>query len=345
MSLWAMTLLSSFAISIGYGVRQRAVLADRIDLRNWLYGIAEVGVEKCVEQLKKEDTTSGYDYLSEDWSRGESSYREVAVGEGTFTISYDYLNPDTGVREVWYGIQDEESKINVNTAEAKVLIRLFEMTAGADEEAAGQMAYGIVDWRDTDSALSHPTDGAEDDDYEDLDFPYEAKDRPFEVLNELLLVRGMTLECFEKVRPWLTVYGGGAVNINTASREVLLALGIEDSVVSKILAYRNGTDRQPGTGDDQAFVQTQAIVSGLTAQAQLSAAEAATVSNLAAAGTLGVSSSHFMIHSVAQIKRKNRMMEITAVAERSGKIFYWSSGIPRRMSIRGSESSEPPSTE
>ena len=65
---------------------------------------------------------------------------------------------------------------------------------------------------------------------------------------ELRLVRGVTDEAFEKLRPFVTVSSSGMVNINTAPKEVLMSLSagsdaadagaIDGATADAILAYR-----------------------------------------------------------------------------------------------------------
>ena len=52
----------------------------------------------------------------------------------------------------------------------------------------------IIDWRD--SNHDHLLNGAEEDYYRGLDPPYSCKDGPFDVVEELLLVRGVTPRLF-----------------------------------------------------------------------------------------------------------------------------------------------------
>ena len=53
-----------------------------------------------------------------------------------------------------------------------------------------QIAAAIMDWRDANSDLT--TDGAEDETYGRLTKPYKTKNAPFESVEELRLVAGMT---------------------------------------------------------------------------------------------------------------------------------------------------------
>ena len=105
----------------------------------------------------------------------------VQVGGGAFWI----LRPDPDDdRRNRYGVVDEASKINVNTATLDALLKLPEMT--------NDLAAGAIDWRDGDS---DPTpEGAEAEYYLLLPTPYECKNAPLETVEELLLVNGWSPE-------------------------------------------------------------------------------------------------------------------------------------------------------
>lgn len=337
LALWTLSILSVFAITTGYQVRQRITLADRIDLRSWLHGIAEAGVDQAIAELKKIDPTGGYDPLT-DWASNPKVFRHAPAADGNFTVSYDVLDSD-GTVKTRYGPRDEESKINLNSADARVISKVLQMGAGLDEDKANEIAFSVMDWRDSDSFLSDPNFDAEDSYYEDLKIPYGAKDRPFEVLAELLLVRGMTPEIFEKVKGKVTIYGAKAVNINTAAKETLMALGLEEQLADKIITYRKGTDREEPSADDRAFTDPGSIVTAL-AKEQLSGADQAVLNDLAAKGLLSVLSSVFHIHSAGALPGKKMALEIDTVVDRKGKILFWSAGIPRRMSAEEIKSIE-----
>jgi DNA uptake protein ComE-like DNA-binding protein len=81
-----------------------------------------------------------------------------------------------------FGVDDEGSKININTANRDTLMRLPGMTE--------DVADAIIDWRDTDE--NPGASGAESDYYETLQPPYRCKNGPFETVEELLLVKGVT---------------------------------------------------------------------------------------------------------------------------------------------------------
>ena len=102
----------------------------------------------------------------------------VEVGTGAFWL----LGPSSDGTTRYFGIVDEASKLNLNTADAAALEKLPGMTV--------ELAACIVDWRDPDGEMT--TGGSESEYYLLLDDPYECKNAPFETVEELLLVKGMT---------------------------------------------------------------------------------------------------------------------------------------------------------
>ena len=105
----------------------------------------------------------------------------VQIGGGAFWILRPGLDDD---RSMAYGLVDEASRLNLNTATEPMLSKLPDMTV--------DVAPGIIDWRDPDSEVS--TGGAESEYYLLLAPPYECKNAPFETVEELLLVRLFTPE-------------------------------------------------------------------------------------------------------------------------------------------------------
>ena len=320
-ALWSLFLLTIFAVQLGAIVRQKATLIHRLEDRDTRYLTAEAGVKQAIVQLRREDALFGADFLGERWSDRPDTFKEIRVGKGTFTVSYDHR--DGEYSRVMYGMQDEESKINLNKAGMEVIARLIETAANLSRWDAEELAYCIVDWRDPDSFFQHPQFGAEDSDYKGERDPYEAKDSDFEVIEELLLVHKMDQEIFDKLKYFVTIYGEGKVNINTAPKEVLLALGLNDRLAENILLFRKGADRIAGTGDDDIFLQSATIVPRLSQVFDLGPSDISLLSNLVADGTFTVKSENFMITSVGRLSHKEGQTSIVAVAQRTGQIVYW----------------------
>jgi general secretion pathway protein K len=81
----------------------------------------------------------------------------------------------------------------------------------------------IEDFRDPDD-LQH-VNGAEDNDYEDEGLEYGAKDAPFERIEELQQVLGMTPQLYEAMSRYLSVNSNSAgINPMLAPRQILMVL-------------------------------------------------------------------------------------------------------------------------
>ena len=138
-------------------------------------------------------------------------------------------------------IQDEAGKIDLNTAPNALLAGLFR-SVGVAEDKARNLVDAIADWRDPDSL--HRLHGAEDSDYRRANLRYGAKDYPFEWVDELSLVLGMTHDIFEAVAPALTVYSGKrGIDVRAAPVQALRALAPDDrDGVSTFLEARRGLE-------------------------------------------------------------------------------------------------------
>lgn len=135
-------------------------------------------------------------------------------------------------------IQDESGLIDLNTARTELLTGLFKSIALNDKDVS-RIVDAILDWRDRDN-LAH-VNGAEDADYRQAGYAYGAKDGPFNSVDELRRVMGMTEAIYSKVKPALTVYSHlPGINPEFASREVLLAVpGIDPDTADQYLQDRS----------------------------------------------------------------------------------------------------------
>ncbi len=321
LALWILTLLTVFSVSVGFAARQKATLLTRIDSIEQLFDIASAGVQKIGSVLRQDESNSMESTLGV-WVNNTSAFSEIPVGDGFFSLETPVYDDATGKIVTRTGAVDEESKINVNTADAQTLGRLFKGALDISEDQAQSIAYAIVDWRDADSFYGHPNYGSEDPDYRDLRLPYEGKDAPFDVLDELLLVRGINQAIFDRIKPFVTVYGTGTVNINTASRPVLGALGLSSQVIDSIMVYRAGPDKELGNGDANIFTDSGKIVEELELVVPVGGIDAPAIEALADQNKLGVGSNYFRVEVKAQTQAKGEEMRLEAVLMHSGKTVY-----------------------
>lgn len=275
LTLWILTFLSAITLSVTYRMRIELFLYKKEQARAKSRCIAEAGLVQAVTVLNKD--SNGYDALREEWSNyteqlfGICPFREISVGEGRFNVSYIYERDIfSGVGNIFYGMQDEERKINVNKAGQDMLESLSGVTS--------EIALSIRAWRG-DTTLTPDILFKEDAHYKGLSSPYERKGKDIEHMEELLLIRGVTRELLygkdldnngmidtneRGIIQYITVYGDGPVNINTAGITVLRAIGLTEDLVYKILRYRMGEDGILCTGDDGVFTDVETVGSSLS---------------------------------------------------------------------------------
>ena len=245
-TVWALSVLSFFAISLSYIARMQMRYASHLQDRVKLYYLARAGIEKAIVELENREDFA-YTAFDQPILNDEELFKDIALGDGFITLSYDIDGGAERQQTTLYGLMDESARIDINSAGEDILASMLERIAGADEESSIDMAQAIIDWR-------NPTQSPEVKKYyEELEMPYENKGAKFEVIEELLLVRGMTKEAFSRIRDMVTVHGTEKVNINTAGFNVFYALGLNRRLSERIIEYRRGRDGVSGTDDDRIF--------------------------------------------------------------------------------------------
>jgi type II secretory pathway component PulK len=145
-------------------------------------------------------------------------------------------------------VQDEERRISIGSLSAPTmgdLLRLpqaQEVLAMLSTEENQKYLYdqnlvreellgNLADWTDSDDQRLYQG-GSEDALYSRLPDPYHPKNAPFDTREEIRLVEGWNRDgMWQRVGRYLTIYGAGKVNVNTASDDVLTGL---------LIAYYDG---------------------------------------------------------------------------------------------------------
>jgi type II secretory pathway component PulK len=319
--VWVLTLLSLLSVGFGARVSFALGLTDRFQNEFGAQYAARGGIQYAISVLQ-EDEFVQFDGFKEDWYRRQELFKHQQLAFGQFSIWSEQINMETEELTKRYGLTDEESKINLNTAPVEVLRNLFMFTGGLEDVMAETMAHEIVDWRDEDEdALPY---GAEDSDYKNGRHRYESKDAPFQAVEELRLVRSATPEIFTKVRPYLTVFGSGGVNVNTASKEVLVALGLSEFGADSIVDKRSGADTFEGTLDDQLFISSVVFIEEL--RGVVDDKELVSISDMVKSGLLAVRSDTFHFFVTGKTTREKWDAQLECVVSRSGSILALTEG-------------------
>lgn len=257
--LWVLVLMSVIVGQFCYSMRTEVNVTRNLMDRTQAHYLAEAGIKRTIfELLTPSSALLKPKELGEEQETGTIPWRlnaempEITFQTGGFTVT----------------VVDEAGKINLNTADEKLLKIMFGGFE-LDEETIAVLIDAILDWRDTDDLAR--INGAENAYYQELDNPYYCKNGNFSSIEELLFVRGMTLDLFYGgINTMVTVYPDEGVepinplkyvpkykkpkakkedeekqkiNINSASREMLSALLDRDgTLVESVLAFRKEKD-------------------------------------------------------------------------------------------------------
>jgi len=276
--LWIFIFLFVVAFDFSASVRDEASAAHRYGDETQGYYLALAGFERAL-----------FDFLQQAASgRGQQSQAPADLFAGTWTEGPQ----GSGYR---FRLIDEGGKININRIDENKLRSIF-TNLGIEEPRRTILVDSIMDWRDPDDL--HRINGAESDYYQSLPVPYSAKNGPFDTVEDLLWVRGVTTALFYGSGEDAAAPEGGAivglkqlftvdspndrVNLRTASAEVIHALtGIDMKKCQQFVEERKKLSDKSlpdllgllggGTGDPrlQNFVFTNPSVVSVEAEGQL----------------------------------------------------------------------------
>lgn len=133
-------------------------------------------------------------------------------------------------------LHDAGARLNLNAAGEDQLRQLF-VALHIDARRADRLAQAIADWRDGDQLRR--ANGAERSDYLRDGRAVVPDDGPFASVGMLRFVMGMTDSLFRLALPYVSTFGSGRVDVNSAPRPVLIGLpGMTDEAVAALLRYR-----------------------------------------------------------------------------------------------------------
>lgn len=302
LSMWVLAMLATFAVNIGLLVGQRIKLLSRLEDRSQLHFITESGFKMGLAVLQADLIQNQFGYTPASkvhLHNNPESFKNQKIGNGSFTLQYILRHGDFEDAVLRYGVSDEERRLNLNYATRGEIIRLLQLVVTHDESELTRIADGIIGWREFgDSQLSG---FYSDDFYQTLDKPYSPKNAEFELFDELRLVQGVTSEVYEKLLPYVTIYGDGLVNVNTAPYEVLYALGLSDEAAQKLIQVRSGQDGQNATEDDFIFRKTYDIAAEVKLRLKLTPEEFKMIDYLNRAKKIKVDSRFFRIFVTSRL--------------------------------------------
>ncbi len=260
-ALWTVLILSLLVGGMAYEMHIEAGITSYARKRLKAQVAARGGVEYAKFLLAKSFEASSFEESEEE----KEAFRILAknLGRG---IGVSGVKVEMGASAATVDIQPEAGRRNVNTLGDEDWEELLDQ-AGVPEETWADLIDCFMDW--TDEGDEHRLNGAEEDDAFYKKQGYAPKNAPLDTVDEILLIKGFTPaivyggppadpkgEPLRGIAHLLTTFGDGKVNVNTASRDVLLTLTagngkmMDEWVVEDLLKYRLGDDGIANTKDD-----------------------------------------------------------------------------------------------
>ena len=231
-------LLSVLLLGFNYKSRANLNVVDGVRKSEQALNCARAGLNIAIAIIRDTNDIHTNKTLI-DLLSGEKTF---AVGDGECSITITEENSRLNVNL----LKDKNGKLDRTRTEQ--LLRLIDLLnrEQTDHSHIGySLVSSIIDWTDSDDEVTnlpfiqHENMGAESSYYNKLQVPYRCKNSLLDTTEELLLVRGITQEVFERICDYVTVYGDGKININSASRQVIECLSEKmDAVLAEMIIDR-----------------------------------------------------------------------------------------------------------
>jgi general secretion pathway protein K len=197
--LWTVGFLALLGTQILAASRSDTQLADNLKQEAVLEAAAEGAVQNVIFSMQA---------ARDPRFRADGVVRPTRVGRTTVLVR----------------VNNEGDRVNLNTASA-VLLRSLIIEVGGAPGLADHLAAAILDWRT--SGINARQGGAKAPDYQAAGRAYGPPGTPFQSVDELADILGMTPDLFARLNPHLTVLTDGDPDMST--RDPIVARALTDA--------------------------------------------------------------------------------------------------------------------
>ncbi|NKB24074.1 MAG: hypothetical protein GKR87_06805 [Kiritimatiellae bacterium] len=262
-ALWVLIFLSLLISSFAFDMHIEAGISSHYRKRLKADYLARAGIEWAKAVLARSANVN------------ENEELEESANEALF-VSALLLSKGVGVRGVQQELGEgrfsvdilpEQGRRNVHKLSDADWREVFKQSnVPEDDNLHDKLIDCFLDWTDNDGDDLKHTYGAESNDSFYRERDYECKNAPLDTVSELGFIKEFTPEILYGglynedsedrmlgIARLLTTWGENRVNVNTASREVLLTLSDSTEwewMVDEVLILRKGEDEEAGTRDD-----------------------------------------------------------------------------------------------
>lgn len=246
-------LLAAVLIEFNYEARLNLEAGANTCGSRQALAVAESGLGIALAAVRQQKDLA----LDEPSVRLLSGAAPVRVGEGTcaVTLAGENGKMNIGLLKTRAGRVDER-----RVGQFLRLIDALNAQPGRPEPIGYGIVAAVIDWTDEDddvtrlASVRQENEGAEEGDYARLDPPRHCKNAPFDTIEELLSVRGVTplilngrpaddaqsVTALSGLREFVTIYGDGRIDLNHAPAAVLQSLSekIDATLAGEIVRRR-----------------------------------------------------------------------------------------------------------
>lgn len=294
----AVMVVTSIFVQQRYSIRLSTNLQDMEQAYQYAYA-AEKMAGAWLEQDIKKTTDGSYDSLQDNWAA------EIPA----LKIDDDNGQP---IGKVQVKIEDLQAYFNINNLydlqkkQARAsMMKLFQQMLQTKGMLPISFAHSVVDWIDPDDELTDP-DSAESDYYSLQDQPYQASNALIVDPNELRIIKlGNITEPEEKKKllgellPFITALPTpSALNVNTASEEMLVAIGLTSQQAQAIVQERK-------TKPFKTMAEVNNLVANLSAELKV---------------LLGVNSNYYRLTGQVGLRKSRLFLNSVLFRSADGKV-------------------------
>ncbi len=255
-ALWVLIILSLLISSFAFDMHIEAGITSFYRKRLKAQYAAQAGVEYARFLLVQ--SYKGNNEEESDPAREDVRIKAINLSRGGGISGF---SREIGQGKFLLDIMPEPGRRNVNQLDDEDWEEVLDQ-GNVPEDMWPELIDCFNDW--VDESDEHRLHGAESDDAFYVDRGYEVKNAKLDTVDELLLIKGFSPAIvyggpseregdppYGGIARLLTTWGDGKLNINTASKEVLMTLpNVDEWMVDEIIAGRVGKDQTEGTKDD-----------------------------------------------------------------------------------------------
>lgn len=184
MVLWLVALLALMALSLGAMQRTETASAANLLAGAQARAAAQAGLQLALLELMR-----------------PPGARQLTLDGAPYALHY-------GDAQLQLSAVDEAGKVDLNFASGPLLDALMRAAGVTEEGGRVQLVDAILDWRDSDELRR--VHGAERDEYQAAGLDYVPRNGPFQCIEELSLVLGMSAPLYQRIAGSITIFSGAS---------------------------------------------------------------------------------------------------------------------------------------